>query len=106
MEAEGSIATSLSSPAVDRKATLKLKRFSMNITGISETKWLNLDRMSNINNFTILHSGHSIPSEGKGVERNEGVGIVLASYTLLAQKHEEMLVEFGEQLAPGLYQLN
>ena len=47
MESEGNIATSVVRPgsrgvAVDRKATLmvqELKRFRMNITGISETKW-------------------------------------------------------------------
>ena len=47
VEAEGSIATSVVRPGsrgvtVDRKATLmvqELKRFRMDITGISETKW-------------------------------------------------------------------
>ena len=47
VEAEGSITTSLSRPgsrgvAVDRKAILmvqELKKFRMNTTGISETKW-------------------------------------------------------------------
>ena len=66
VEAEGSIAASLSRPrsrgvVVDRKATLmvqELKKFRMNITGISETMWSGQD-VYNIDNFTILQEARN-----------------------------------------------
>ena len=84
VEAEGNIATSLARPGsrgmtVDRKATLmvqELKKYRMNLTGISETKWFG-QNVYNIDNYKILHSGRPIPDSGEMIERNEGVGIVL-----------------------------
>ena len=70
VEAEGSIATSVSRPSsrgvtVDRNATLmvqELERFKMNITGISETKWFE-QAVYQVNGYTVLHSGHPISRE-------------------------------------------
>ena len=84
VEAEGNIETSVVRPsargvAVDRKATLmvqELKKYRMNITGISETKWFG-QAMYNVEGYTILHSGRPVPGDAQRVERNEGVGIVL-----------------------------
>ena len=84
VEAEGSVAMGVARPgvrgvAVDRKAALmvhELKRFQMNITGISETKWFG-NNVYNIEGYTIIHSGRPIPGNDERVERNEGVGIVL-----------------------------
>ena len=80
VEAEGNIATSLARPGsrgvtVGRKATLmvqELKKYRMNLTGISETKWFG-QNVYNIDNYTILHSGRRIPASGEMIERNEGV---------------------------------
>ena len=91
VEAEGSIATSVVRPgsrgvAVDRKATLmvqELKRFRMNITGISETKWFG-QAVYNVEGYTILHSGRPIPTETQAAERGEGVGIVLDPHMTMA----------------------
>ena len=66
VEAEG-IATNVVRPssrrvAVDHKSTLmvqELKRFNMNITGISETKWFG-KAIYEVEGYTILHSGHPI----------------------------------------------
>lgn len=94
VEAEGSIATSVArpssrGPAVDRKATLmvqELKRFGMNITGISETKWFG-QAVYNVEGYTILHSGWPIPGEAQAVERNEGVGLVLDPQMTIAWRN-------------------
>ena len=91
MEAEGSIATSVVRPgargvAVDRKATLmvqELKRFRMDITGISETKWFG-QAVYNVEGYTILHSGRPIPTETQAAERGEGIGIVLDPHMTMA----------------------
>ena len=64
VEAEGNIATSLARPGsrgvtVDRKVTLmvqELKKYGMNLTGISESKWF-CQNVYNIDNYTTLHSG-------------------------------------------------
>ena len=88
VEAEGSIATSVVRPgsrgvAVDRKATLmvqELKRFRMNITGISEPSGLGKQCIM----WTILHSGRPIPTETQAAERGEGVGIVLDPHMTMA----------------------
>ncbi len=83
-EAEGNIVTSVARPGsrsvpVDRKAMLmvqELRKYKMNVTGISETKWFGQE-IYNINDFTVLHSGHPIPTNREAAERNKGVGIVL-----------------------------
>ena len=84
VEEEGSIAMSVVRPSsrgvtVDHKATLmvqELKRFRMNITGISETKWFG-QAVYEVEGYTILHSGCPIPGESQIAKQNEGVGIVL-----------------------------
>ena len=86
VESEGSIATSLARPgsrsvSVDRKAMFmvqELRKYGMNLTGISETKWFGHE-VYNIDGFTLLHSGRPVPdrANGEAVVRNEGVGIVL-----------------------------
>ena len=91
METKGSIATSVVRPGsrgvvVDRKAILMvqdLKRFMMNITGISETKWFG-QAVYNVEGYTILHSGRPIPTETLEVKRGEGVGIVLDTHMTMA----------------------
>ena len=84
VEAEVDVATAVARTgargvAVDRKATLmvhELKRFKMNITGISETKWFG-NNVYDVEGFTIIYSGRPIPDKGGRVEYNEGVGVVL-----------------------------
>ena len=63
LEVEGSIATSVVRSSsrgvtVDRNAMLmvqELKRFRMNVTGISETKWFG-QAVYEVKGYTILHS--------------------------------------------------
>ena len=96
VEAEGSIATSVVRPSsrgvtVDRKATLmvqELKRFRMNVTGISETKRFG-QVVYEVKGYTILHSGCPIPGESQTAERNEGVGIVLDPQMTTAWKEAD-----------------
>ena len=83
VQAEGSVDTAVSRPgrgvAVDRKVDLmvdELKKYSISVTGISETKWFGQEVYS-VSNFTVLHSGRPRPEQGERVERNEGVAIVL-----------------------------
>ena len=84
VQSEGSIETRVVRPSstgvtVDRKTTLmvqELKRFGMNITGISETKWFG-EAVYDVEGYTILYSGRQVPTESHPADRNEGVGIVL-----------------------------
>ena len=83
VESEGPIETSLvrhggRGVTVDRKASLmvnQLKKFQVNIAGISETKWFGA-AVYEVEGFMILHSGRPIP-ESTPMVRNEVVGIVL-----------------------------
>ena len=83
VEAEGPIETSVTRPsrrgvAIDRKASLmvrELKKYNMNLVGISETKWFG-QAVYKVEGYTVLHLGRPIPGESPMV-RNEGVGIVL-----------------------------
>ena len=83
MEAEGPIETSVTRPSgrgvtVDRKASLmvqELKKYGVNVTGISETKWFG-QAVYQVEGYTIIHSGRPVPDESP-FRRNEGVAIVL-----------------------------
>ena len=83
VESEGPKETSVSRPggrgvAVERKASFmvrEMRRFGVNIMGISETKWFGA-AVYDVDGFTLLHSGRPLP-EDSPMERNEGVGIVL-----------------------------
>ena len=83
VESEGPIETSVARPGgrgvpVERKASLmvgELKRYGVNVTGISETKWFG-QSVYDIEDFTIIHSGRHVPDEAP-LHRSEGVGIVL-----------------------------
>ena len=83
VQAEGSVYTAVSRPgrgvAVDRKVDLmvdELRKYSISVTGISETKCFGQEVYS-VSNFTILHSGRPRPEQSERVECNEGVAIVL-----------------------------
>ena len=52
----------------------ELKKYGMNVVGISETKWFG----NAVDGYLVLHSGRPVPDSGDRVERNEGVGIALA----------------------------
>ena len=94
VETEGRLATSLARPGsrgvpVDRKATMmvhELRKYKLKLVAISETKWFGQD-VYNIEGYTILHSGCSVPRSGEAVDRNEGVGIVLDPCTTEAWRH-------------------
>ena len=49
----------------------EFKKFSMEVVGISETKWFGQDMYD-------VGAGCPVPGAGERVERNEGVGIVLS----------------------------
>ncbi len=51
----------------------ELKKYGMNVVGISETKWFG----NAVDGYLVLHSGRPVPDSGDRVERNEDVGIVL-----------------------------
>ena len=83
VQGEGSVDTAVSRPdrgvAVDRKAdsmVKELKKYSISVTGISETKWFGQE-VFNVSNYTILNSGRPRPEQRERDERNEGVAIVL-----------------------------
>ena len=64
---------------MDKKSELmvaELKRFRMNVTGISETKWFRQE-IYHVQGFMILHSGRPTPRDGELIRRRTGVGIVL-----------------------------
>lgn len=64
---------------MDRKVDLivnELRKFSISVTGISETKWFGQE-VHSVSNFTILHSGHPRPEQSERFECGEGVDIVL-----------------------------
>ena len=48
----------------------------MTVAGIQETKWFGQD-VWNVNEYTLLHSGHTLPDDGEPLIRNEGVDIML-----------------------------
>ena len=49
----------------------EFKEYSMNVVGISETKWFGQD-MYDVNGFLILHSGCFVPGNGEKVEGMRG----------------------------------
>ena len=64
---------------VDRKAALmvhELKKYSVSIAGIRETKWFGKD-LYDVEGYIILHSGCPFPGDDSPMVRNEGVGIML-----------------------------
>ena len=84
MESDGSIETAVTKKssrgvAVDKKALLmvmELKKYRMNVVGISETKWFG-SAVYKVDGYVILHSGRHVPADGDKALRNEGVAIVL-----------------------------
>ena len=84
VEMDGGIKTATVRPKghpvhVDRKIKFpvqELDRFHMSIVCISETKLFG-DDVYEVDGFTVLHSGRSIPQSGDAVQRGEGVAIVL-----------------------------
>ena len=54
----------------------ELERFTMKVTGISETKWFGQE-IYRVQGFMILHCGRPTPRDGELIERRAGVGIVL-----------------------------
>ena len=48
----------------------------MSIVCISETKWFR-DDIYEVDGYTVIHSGHSVPQSGDAVQHGEGVTIVL-----------------------------
>ena len=54
----------------------ELKRYRTSIVCISETKWFG-DDVYEVDGFTVLHSGRSVPQSGDAIQRGEGVAIVL-----------------------------
>lgn len=66
--------------AVDRKLDLlveELKRYSISLAGIQETKWYGSDVWPAADGYTLLHSGRPLPSTDERALRNEGVGILI-----------------------------
>ena len=70
VESEGPIETSVARSGgrgvtVDRKVSLmvrELKKYGINVTGISETKWFG-QAVYQVEGYTILHSGRPVPDE-------------------------------------------
>ena len=48
----------------------------MSIVCISETKWFG-DDIYEVDGYTVIHSGRSVPQSGDTIQRGEGVAIVL-----------------------------
>ena len=84
VESDGSIETAVARKssrgvAVDKKTSLmvmELKKYRMNVVGISETKWFG-SAVYSVDGHVILHSGRPVPADGNRALRNEGVAIVL-----------------------------
>ena len=67
------------SNSVDRKLDLlmkELKRYSVSVAGIQETKWFGNDVWT-ADGYTFLHPGRPLPEADEPAKRNEGVGIAL-----------------------------
>ena len=65
--------------SVDKKIKFlvqELKRFCIGIVCISETKWFG-DDVYEVDGFTVLHSGRSVPLSSDTFQHSEGVAIVL-----------------------------
>ena len=74
---------------VDRKLDFlvkELKKFDVAVTGIQETKLFGQD-VWNVDGYTLLHSGHTLPGDGEPLLKNEGVGIVLDQHATAAWKN-------------------
>ena len=72
-------ACSTSPHCVDRKLDFlvkELKRLSVSVAGIQETKWFGSDVWT-AEGHTMLHCGRPLPEESAQQMRNEGVGILL-----------------------------
>ena len=54
----------------------ELRRLKVAVAGIQETKWFGQD-VWNVDGYTLLHSGRTLPGDGEPLIRNECVGIVL-----------------------------
>ena len=64
----------------------ELRRLKVAVPGIQETKWFGQEVWSE-DGYTLLHSGHTLPGDGKPLLRNEGVGIVLDQSATVAWKN-------------------
>ena len=63
----------------------ELKKLNVAVAGIQETKWFGQD-VWNVDQFTLLHLGRTLPGNGEPLLRNEGVGIVLDQHATVAWK--------------------
>ena len=60
--------------------------FDVAVVGIQQTKWFGQD-VCNVNEYTFLHLGHTLPDDGEPLIRNEGVDIVLDQRATAAWKN-------------------
>ena len=73
---------------VNRKLDLlakELRRHGVAVAAIQETKWFGSD-VWQAGGYTLLHSGHPLPSDDEPAVRNEGVGIMLDERATTAWK--------------------
>ena len=64
----------------------ELRKFDVAAIGIQETKWFGQD-VWNVNEYTLLHLGRTLPDDGEPLIRNEGVDIVLDQRATAAWKN-------------------
>ena len=84
VEMDGGIKTATVRPKghpvrIDKKINFlvqELRRFHMSIACISETKWFG-DDIYEVDGYTAIYLGHSVPQSGDAVQHGEGVAIVL-----------------------------
>ena len=99
VEAYGNITTGTSRPggrplAVNCKvefSVCELKRFGMNVVGISEAKWFG-QAMYLVDGCAVVHSGRLVPVSDGPALHGKGVGVVLDPVMMMAWR---MLVRFG-----------
>ena len=74
--------------SIDKKVNFlvqELRCFHMGVVCISETKWFG-DDAYDVDGFTVLHSGHSVPQFNDTIQHGEGVAIVLDPFFASAWK--------------------
>ena len=89
VESDGSIETAVARKsskgvAVDKKASLmvmELKKYRVNVVGISETKWFG-SAVYSVEGHVILHSGRQVPADGNKTLRNKGVAVIVLDPTV------------------------
>ena len=93
VEMDGGVRTATVRPkgcpvSVDKKINFlvrELKRFRMGVVCVSKIKWFGED-IYEVDGFTVLHSGRSVPQSGEAIQRGEGVAIVLDPFIANAWK--------------------